>query len=123
MSERLSTSKRCKVCGGNVSAVDGQSPFGYCDSCGIVYALKDRLNGQWSKDAPRGIELGPGGRLRETDRPRGATLVDTEEDSEPSNSHWKCPDCDAELNAANDADLWFAKREHIREYHPNRSIG
>jgi hypothetical protein len=106
-----------------VRPVDEQSPFGYCDSCGIVYALKDRLNDQWSKDAPRGIELGPGGRSRESDRPRGATLVDADEGSKPLYSHWRCPDCDTEINAASDADLSFARREHIREYHPNRSIG
>jgi hypothetical protein len=67
--------------------------------------------------------LGSAEEPRKTDRPSRATFVDTEKHPRPFNSHWRCPDCDAEVDSANDSDLEFAKREHIREYHPNRSTG
>jgi hypothetical protein len=104
-----------------VRPVDDQSLFGYCDNCGIVYALKDRLQEQRRNETPRDVELGFGEEPKKTDRPRRATFVDTEKPPKPFNSHWKCPDCGADVDSANDSYLEFAKREHIREYHPNRS--
>ena len=59
----------------------------------------------------------------EGSKPARATSPDTEDRPQTLNSRWRCPDCDAYLEAANDTDLQFVKREHIREYHPNRSIG
>jgi hypothetical protein len=65
----LSITRGCEICGGNVIPVDDQSFFGYCDSCGIVYALKDRFQEQLSNRALRGVELGPG------EEPRKAVWV------------------------------------------------
>jgi hypothetical protein len=57
----------------------------------------------------------------ETDRPVSAAPVDTEEPTKLFRSRWRCPDCGAVMDAENDSDLEFVKREHIREYHPNRA--
>jgi hypothetical protein len=58
---------------------------------------------------------------RETENSNREVYVGTEEPTKQPGSHWKCPDCGANLGAENDSDLEFVKREHIREYHPNRS--
>jgi predicted RNA-binding Zn-ribbon protein involved in translation (DUF1610 family) len=117
----LVISKRCEVCGGNVTPIDDQSPFGSCDSCGIVYALKDKLQGRRSYGAAERVELRPDEEPREPDEPGRTAPVDNEEPTEPLGSRWRCPDCGTLLKTANASDLEFLKREHIREYHPNRS--
>ena len=117
----LPITKRCEVCGGTVTPVDDQSPFGYCEACGIVYALKERLRGRRDYDTPRGVELQTDEEPGETDSPIRETPANTDTPTKQSGSHWKCPDCGADLKAENDSDLEFVKREHIREYHPNRS--
>jgi rubredoxin len=104
-----------------VTPVDDQSPFGYCEACGIVYALRDRLQGRPSRETPRVIELQSDEEPVGTDKPGGAAHVDAEEPSEHLGSRWRCPDCGTLLESANESDLEFLKREHIREYHPNRS--
>jgi predicted RNA-binding Zn-ribbon protein involved in translation (DUF1610 family) len=117
----LTIAKRCEVCGGTVTPVDDQSPFGYCEACGVVYALKERLQGRRSHETPRVVELQSAEEIRETDSPSKEAFAGTDEPTKQSGSHWKCPDCGADLKAENDSDLEFVKREHIREYHPNRS--
>jgi hypothetical protein len=117
----LVITKRCEVCGGNVTPIDDQSPLGSCDSCGIVYALKDRLQGRRSFEAQGGVEFRRDEKPREANEPMSAAPVDTEEPSGNLGSRWRCPDCGTLLESANESDLEFLKREHIREYHPNRS--
>jgi uncharacterized protein with PIN domain len=107
----------CEVCGGHLKDLEGQSTLCYCENCGIVYALKDRLEELEGRKAPGVLVEG----TRETDRPTRVTDVDTDQSPRPFSSHWTCPDCGTELNSASDSDLKFVIREHVREYHPNRS--
>lgn len=101
--------------------VADDSVFGYCENCGLVYALRSRLKEDWSKETPRNPRTGPKEEPGGLSSPSAATHFDAEIPAQPTGSHWRCPDCDAEMSAANDSDLGFVKREHIREYHPNRS--
>jgi len=103
-----------------VKPLDDQSVLGYCENCGIVYALKDKLKGAWDTEAPERLGAGITGD-EGTKRPRGAPLVDVAAPPQTPGSYWRCPDCDTEIRSDNDSDLEFVKREHIREYHPNRS--
>ena len=119
----MSMSKGCEVCGGKVRPIDDKSLFGYCDTCGIVYVLKDRLERQRSSEAPRGIESRVGEEPMEPETPKRTPPLDTEVPLESAQSHWRCPDCDTDLEAPDETDLEFLKREHIREYHPNRFNG
>ena len=102
--------------------VDGLSMFGYCENCGIVYALRDRLKEPPGTEAPSGHEARTTVEsVRSGDGQ--ARFVDSPRPDRPPGVRWSCPDCDAEIHGDNDTDLQFAKREHIREYHPNRSTG
>ena len=112
--------KKCKVCGGHVRPLDEQSTFGYCEKCGIVYALKDRLRESEGTDEERRPESGFLDGRKEARMRRRADSYD-EESRQATSFRWRCPDCDAEFNETSDTDLQFAKREHVREYHPNRS--
>jgi len=111
--------KACAVCGGNVRPLDDQSGLGYCENCGVVYALRDRL----TEDPDTRIQgIGPGtGGARGPDTFRGSSVEGAGTSARSPGSYWRCPDCDTEIRSENDSDLEFAKREHIREYHPNRS--
>jgi predicted RNA-binding Zn-ribbon protein involved in translation (DUF1610 family) len=122
MISRLSVPKDCEVCGGHVKPIDAQSVFGYCEKCGLVYALRDRLE-QRSTTAAKAVESGQSGETREEERVGREAPSDAEQVSEAYNSRWRCPDCGALLQASNESDLQFVKREHIREYHPNRALG
>ena len=111
--------KECKVCGGNVRPLDEQSTFGCCEKCGIVYALKDRLTdheytGEQGRPEAGFLEG------RKEARVQGRTDSYYEESRRAASLHWRCPDCDAEFKETSDTDLEFAKRQHVREYHPNR---
>lgn len=117
-SVRLSV-KGCGVCGGNVRPLDGQSGFGYCENCGIVYALGGRLTG--ARDTGRqGLGSGTGG-AKGRDTFSGFSVISARAPPQSPGSYWRCPDCETEIRSENDSDLEFAKREHVREYHPNRS--
>lgn len=109
------------MCGGNVTPVDDQRPFGYCEVCGIVYALKDRMQERRTHETPTVVKLQSKEEPRGPDNPSSGAFADTEESTKRSGSHWRCPDCGVDLYADDDSDLEFVKREHIREYHPNRS--
>ena len=115
--------KGCEVCGGHVRPLDDQSAFGYCESCGIVYALKDRLKGALDTDRVGRLGAGLTSESKGPNTLSGVSTSDATTPSHSSGSHWRCPDCDTEIHSDNDSDLEFAKREHIREYHPNRSTG
>ncbi|HLQ06648.1 MAG TPA: hypothetical protein VK126_02720 [Nitrososphaerales archaeon] len=116
----MTIAKRCEVCGGNVTPVDDQSPFGYCEACGIVYALRDRLQGRPTYEKPRTTESQSDEEPMGVDRPGEAAPLEAE-NAEHVSSRWRCPDCGTVLESAVDSDMEFLKREHIREYHPNRS--
>jgi predicted RNA-binding Zn-ribbon protein involved in translation (DUF1610 family) len=116
----LSVSRRCEVCGGRVRPTDQQSNFGFCEKCGIVYALRARATNEWGEEMPRSFEGDFGKGREEPSRSKVSASEDTGELARASAFLWRCPDCDSELRAANDTDLGFLKREHIREYHPNR---
>ena len=113
----MSGSKRCEVCGGNVRPTDGQGDFGYCEKCGIVYALGARTRAERDEAVPASNRGDSG---REEVMSRVAVPPDDEARPVVSAFRWRCPDCDEELGAESDVDLEFLKREHIREYHPNR---
>ena len=100
--------------------VDDQSIFGYCENCGVVYVLKDRLGGSRGTEPPQGLGARLGLEPRETDMIGRSARAEDEAQLKPSVSHWRCPDCDAEISADSDS-LEYVKREHIRDYHPNRS--
>ena len=99
--------------------LDEQSTFGYCERCGIVYALKDKLTEHGYTDEQRRPESGFLRGRKEARMQRPADSYDEESRQAPS-FHWRCPDCDAEFNETSDTDLEFARREHVRDYHPNR---
>ena len=103
--------------------MDDQSVLGYCENCGIVYVLKDRLKGTWDIGPPGRLGADVAGESKGTNRPGGVSAVDVAAPPRSPGSYWKCPDCDTEIRSDNDSDLEFIKREHIREYHPNRSTG
>ena len=113
--------KSCEVCGGHVRPVDGQVTFGYCENCGLVYALKVRLVERKTPEFPEGPSGGPG--TKSAERERRATSGPDTEDQVSSVVRWRCSDCGTALQADEESDLEFLKREHIREYHPNRSNG
>ena len=114
--------KGCKVCGGCVRPISDRSIFGYCENCGLVYALKDRLKVAPVTEALTGLEAGLAGEPVET-RIAEASSSDSLVSERSAGSRWICPDCGMEISSDNDSDLGFAKREHIREYHPNRQTG
>jgi len=99
--------------------LDDQGVFGYCENCGIVYVLKGRLEGALDIE-----KLGFGaGALSGSKGPntlRGVSVADATTPAQSQGSYWRCPDCGTEIRSDNDSDLGFARREHIREYHPNR---
>jgi predicted RNA-binding Zn-ribbon protein involved in translation (DUF1610 family) len=113
----LSVSKRCEVCGGNVRPNDEQADFGYCEKCGIVYALGARIRGERSAGVPGSFR---GDLDREEVTPKTAVPPDDVVRPRASAFRWRCPDCNEDLGADNAVDLEFLKRGHIREYHPNR---
>jgi len=113
----LSGSKRCEVCGGNVIPTDEQGDFGYCEKCGIVYALGARTRAERDEGIPASNR---GESDREEVMSRVAVPPDDEARPGVSAFRWRCPDCNEDLGADNAVDLEFLKREHIREYHPNR---
>jgi predicted RNA-binding Zn-ribbon protein involved in translation (DUF1610 family) len=119
----LSATKECEVCGGNVKPVNDESAFGYCEKCGIVYLLKRRMEAQPKKETLEGIERTfSGGPESEEGKP-------WEEDSasqlgpQQAKHRWRCPDCGTVMDSTDEGDLEFIKREHVREYHPNRAVG
>ncbi len=103
--------------------MDDQSIFAYCENCGLVYALKDRLKGARDTDRVGRFATGTSGESKKQITMGEASTVGTTTPAQPLGSYWRCPDCDTEIRSDNDSDLEFAKREHIREYHPNRSTG
>ena len=115
-------SRDCEVCGGRVRPIDDQSVFGYCEKCGLVYALRDRLKEALGAETVAGLEAGTAGESTEA-RDTRIPVSESTPPARSSGSHWRCPDCEMDIHSDNDSDLGFAKREHIREYHPNRSTG
>jgi len=114
--------KKCEVCGGPVRPVDDRSAFGYCEDCGLVYVLKDRLKERLGAEPFAALEPGIARDSTETANAEGSSS-DSATSARPPGSHWRCPDCGMEIQSDSDSDLGFARREHIREYHPNRSAG
>jgi hypothetical protein len=97
--------------------MDGQGDFGYCEKCGIVYALGARMRGEQGKGVPGSFLADP---VREEVISKMAVPPDDEVRPRASAFRWRCPDCNEDLGADNAVDLEFLKRGHIREYHPNR---
>jgi len=114
--------KVCEVCGGDVKPLEDQSALGFCENCGIVYAFKNRLKEEQDAEMSRRREVGIIGEMG-ANRPRGVSGVGVTAPAQSPGSYWRCPDCDTEFHSENDSDLEYVKREHIREYHPNRSPG
>jgi hypothetical protein len=106
-----------------VSPTGEGSAFGYCEKCGVVYFLGTDV-GERMKEGDHGsLERTTRSEVdRKGARPSKAAFAEREESPQPSYSRWKCPDCGAEIELTSEGDLMFAKREHIREYHPNRSM-
>lgn len=106
-----------------MSPTGDETSFGYCEKCGIVYFLRneagDRMREGEQGSLERTLQSEPG--MRGV-KPSKVAFAEREEPPPSSYSHWKCPDCGAEIELTSEADLVFAQREHIREYHPNRSM-
>ena len=110
------SAKGCEVCGGLVKPVNDKSLFGYCEKCGLVYVLKERQAGSWDSDAPAGVMADmPRGR---EEKPRKEARAEQQEQLQQVS--WECPDCGMVIEAESDS-LKFAKRQHIADYHPNRT--
>lgn len=41
-------------------------------------------------------------------------------EAETGKGQWICPDCGTRFELADESDLPYVKREHFREFHPNR---
>ncbi len=102
-----------------MAPVDDLSPFGYCEACGIVYALRDRMKVRPNYEKPR-IVTQPDKEPRGVDITGEAAPIEVGS-AEQVGTRWRCPDCGTLLESAVDSDMEFLKREHIREYHPNRA--
>lgn len=102
-----------------MSLLDEQSIFGYCERCGIVYAL-DKLRDQRAEEGTEAFGGEPIEQEKREDTRDGGLPRENERKTKSAIFRWKCPDCDAELTADDETDLSFLKREHIRELHPNR---
>ena len=109
------------MCGGLVRPIDDQSIFGYCEKCGVVYALKERLSTVKGAEAPARLDAENVRQTKVADAKRAGSVADAATSLPSTGSYWRCPDCDAEIRTESDSDLEFVRREHIREYHPNRS--
>ncbi len=99
-----------------MEAMDERSEFGYCEHCGLVYALSRlRVLGEAEESKPPGADLGDatGGKDGRSDAAR-------QEDADSKAFRWSCGDCGTAITADIESDLGLLKREHIREYHPNR---
>jgi hypothetical protein len=115
----LSSAKGCEVCGGLVRQARDEGSLGYCTKCGIVYFL-----GKVSSEGmePTIQDLGKKfsrerGTVHQTDEPPSMEpAIEAKTDS----GHWICPDCGTRFEYAHESDLAYVKREHFREFHPNR---
>lgn len=116
----MSVLKQCAVCGGRITPTRDVSDFGYCENCGIVYLLRDGLLERPHKGPPGAVEKALGRPYETKDKPGEIESISVAGSPPSSSYHWRCPDCDAVMEFDNEADLDFVKREHIREYHPNR---
>ena len=110
--------KNCEVCGGRIAPLEGGRGLGACKSCGLVYYLGD---------ANRRQEEAAGGERPETTGREGVegppAAAPAFEGSPDADTHrWRCPDCEGVFEAETDSELGFAKREHLKEYHPNRPL-
>jgi hypothetical protein len=105
-----------------VRPLNDQGVLGYCEKCGIVYVLKNRVEGAWDKEE-LGFGAGVTGESSGPNTLRGVSVAEATTPPQSRGSYWRCPDCDTEIHSDDDSDLGFARREHIREYHPNRSTG
>jgi len=117
----LEPQKRCEVCGGSVKPFEERSGLGYCEKCGLVYAM---IIG--TEDVSSFEHVGP--RVDSSEEETEAVVSTGPETTNSRNSpnfksKWRCPDCESEIISENETDLEYLKREHIREYHPNRSAG
>jgi hypothetical protein len=106
-----------------VKPTNDESAFGYCEKCGIVYFLKSKMGEQKKKDSLEGIE-------RSLSEGSGSEEIKTWEEtpalqagSQPAKHRWRCPDCGAVMDSTDEDELEFIKREHFKEYHPNRAAG
>jgi hypothetical protein len=97
------------------------SGFGFCENCGIVYLL-DKRRQEVGAEA-RLESLGSGANQEHGRGPKSSPLpVEMERPPDQSPIHrWRCPDCGAVTESPNEDDIEFLKREHVREYHPNRA--
>lgn len=102
-----------------MSLLDGKDYFGYCERCGIVYAM-DKLRERRAEEETEGLGSEPIEQSRQEDTPDVGLPGASEGNAESAAFRWRCPDCDSVLTANDQTDLGFLKREHIRELHPNR---
>jgi predicted RNA-binding protein with PUA-like domain len=92
--------------------------------CGIVYILKGRMGEPMNKDALEGLEKTfVEGQDKADNKPWEPASPDQVEQTQPSTHRWRCPDCGSVMESPEEGDLEFIKREHFREYHPNRAAG
>ena len=96
-----------------MEAIDERNDFGFCEHCGLVYAL-NKL--QQQKGEGMGV-VEP--RFDRAEERENRPSVNRNED-ESSVFQWKCPDCGMELAAGTESDLGLLKKDHFHDYHPNR---
>ncbi len=96
--------------------MDERSEFGYCEHCGLVYALSRlRVLREAEESIPPGADRGD-----DTGGKEGRSDVTRQEEAEGKAFRWSCGDCGTVITADTESDLGLLKREHIHEYHPNR---
>jgi hypothetical protein len=88
-----------------------------------MYALKDRLTKGSVPEAPNGLGAVIPSESRDRGVPLGSSVVHAETPAQIPGTRWRCPDCDTDIRSESESELEFLKREHIREYHPNRPTG
>ena len=103
-----------------MNPLDEKGNLGYCEHCGVVYALQ-KLKGQTEKERAGFLGFGLRGGGGQTGTREESPSTPSRQRGDSSVFRWKCPDCDEDLTADSESDLNFLKTDHIREYHPNRA--
>jgi hypothetical protein len=119
----LTSVKGCDVCGGRVQPVSQDSTLGYCVSCGIVYFLRTKSGLEVETESMDVLQNKFGNEQAPRSEVADPPPEQVERAPEPAGSYWMCPDCGTRFALSDQSDAMYIKREHFREFHPNRIEG